>query len=627
MLKTEFHREGTFPRNPAVMKRLTSPLPAILVLTGFVIACWQTISEARDLFQLVDKDAVACVHAPQLDSQWGRLRESEFSSRLQQATFFQDWIQSPDYKQLELVKVAIEAASGKTLGQSRSELFGRDAVIAWYHTPGSKPDLARNSVVLLEVENPAAAESALATWSILERQRTETRTHRDVAYTHSVKASSDQNAGGFWYTILGNVFVVSARETHILRVIDFETDALDGTKAGGGTKSAAVGHPDCLAAHEPFAKAFARRSKNELAAAYVNPRILGSELGRSSQDLSIIESTLARCQWLTLSVSYDDSIELEFVADYDSNDTPAWWKQWLAIAGSGQPSPRTIPANSLFAMSGRVASLSVSEMIIKSLQSQNDLPKDLVRARRVVQGLLLGLDPVTDVLPEIGPAWTFSIEPRDPEISTSFPVDSLLAIELKPHPAGDEPSPVAALGNALHSGLEILAAVHNAHATGQKVSVVRQRNADGATIQYADPVAFFQPAFVISKGHLVLATSPELCETFMKSAESDRTNRQEPVVNSVPEVSKSQRIGNLQNVMANSVATRQILALHKDWFIKQAQRDKVPEADAQKRLKQLNEFLQLLDRAWLTANVDDSTFRIAAGIAADSPAVEGKLEK
>ena len=65
------------------------------------------------------------------------------------------------------------------------------------------------------------------------------------------------------------------------------------------------------------------------------------------------------------------------------------------------------------------------------------------------------------------------------------------------------------------------------------------------------------------------------------------------------------------------VAARQMLDRHRNWFIRQAQRDRVPEAEAEQRLIQLNEFLQLLDRAWLTASIDRSTIRISAGIAAD----------
>ena len=623
MLKP-LERNRSLPGNLAVMKQPSSPLSAIVVLTGIVIAGWQTIGEARDLFQLVDKNAVACLHVRQLDSQWDRLKDSEFGSRLQQAAFFQQLIESPDYKQLELVKAAVEAASGKPLAQSRRELLGKDVVIAWYHTPGSQPDLARNSTILLEVENPAAAESALATWSILEKQRTEAHTHRDIAYTHSVKASANPQAGGFWYTILDDVLAISAHEAHIQRVIDFSMDA---SSKPADDSTAATRHPDCLAAHQPFEKAFARRPPTELAAAYVNPRILGSEFGRASKDLSSIEAVLARCHWLTLSLTYNKSIELNFVADYDSRNSPAWWQQWLKVAASSHPSPEGLPTNVLFAMNGRVASFSISDMIIQSLQSQTELPKDFVRARRVLQGLLLGLDPIADVLPAVGPGWVFSVESRDPAVSTSFPVDSLLAIELKPQPAANRPAgndqsvtPEAALENSLRSGLGVLAAVHNAHATGQKVSVVREKIVDGTTIQYADPVAFFQPAFAISKGHLVLATSPELCATFLKSVPKAQDNEPATTATAASTTATSQRPGNLQNITANSVATRQMLAQHKGWFIKQAQRDRVPEADARKRLEQLDEFLRLLDRAWFTANVDDSILRISAGIAADRSA-------
>jgi len=596
--------------------QFNSRLTSVVIVTGLALAGWQTICEARDLFQLVDQDAVACLHARQLDSRWQRLRESEFGSRLKRASFFRDWIESPDYKQLELVKVAVEAASGKSLSQSRRELFGQDVVLAWYHTPGTKADLARNSVLLIEVESPAAAKSALATWNVLERQRTETRKFQDTTYTHSVKANAAENARGFFYAILDNVLALSTREDRIQRTIELAADATENSDTSRATDRQASGHPDCLAAYGPFAKAFARRSQTEIAATYVNPRVLVSELGRANKDFSTFEATLARCQWLTLSLAFDDSIKLDVVADYDSKGTSELWQQWLQVAETARPSEQSLPSDALFAMSGQVASPSISAMILNALPGQAELPKDLLQARRVAQGLLLGLDPVADVLPAIGPSWIFSIQSRDPEVSTSFPVDSVLAIELKadtPDSAavGNEEavSLEAALDSSLRSGLGVLAGVHNVHATGQKVSVVRQRKVDGATIHYADPVAFFQPAFVIANGHLVLATTPELCESFLK-ADSKGEN------GTLPE------IGNLQNVVASSVKTRKMLADQRDWFIRKAQRDKVPEADALQRLEQLDQFLALLDRAWMTANVDATTLRISAGIAADASSDE-----
>ncbi|NQV25386.1 MAG: hypothetical protein HQ518_13575 [Rhodopirellula sp.] len=619
------------------MKQFLPQLSAIMIVTGLVIAGGQTISEARDLFQLVDQDAVACLHVRNLDAQWQRLRESEFSARLKRAAFFRDWLQSPDYEQLKLVTAAVEAASGKSIEQSRRELFSQDAVLAWYHTPGTKADLARNSVLLIEVESPAAAQSALATWNLLERQRTDSRKYRDVTYTHSVKASSDKDVGGFWYAILDNVLALSVREDRIQRTIELAAEASVESTTNEPGESAGVGHADCLASYEPFAKAFARRSKTELAAVYMNPRVLGSELSRANRDFSIFEDSLARCRWLTLSLTYDESIQLDLVADYDNTGAPDWWRQWLDVATTSRPTQQPFPPNTLLAMSGRVASSSISELILSNLQSQSELPKELIRARRVAQGLLLGLDPVADVLLAIGPSWVFRVESRDPAVSTSFPVDSLLAIELNtgttspnrttsPEDDGGnvEVSPEAALDNSLRVGLSVLAAVHNAHATGQKVSVVRQRKVNGATIHFADPVAFFQPAFVISAGQLVLATSPDLCESFLKSPRADHTPNQSRDENSRTQSGfdtlASQPTGNLQNLMANAVVARQILKQQREWFIRQAKRDHVPEADAQRRLEELDQFLQLLDRAWLTASVDQSTVRISAGIAADKPA-------
>lgn len=615
MVNLDFNSQCRRHQSKSAVTLISRRVSTALIAVVLSASGWQSIAEAHDLFQLVDQDAVACLHARQLDSQWQRLRDSEFGTRLKRASFFQDWVNSPDYQQLELVKVAVQAASGKPIEQSRRELFSKDVVLAWYHTPGTKADLARNSVLLIEVESPAAARSALATWNVLERQRTEAHTYRDVAYTHSVKASADKNAKGFWYAILDNVLVMSIREDRIQRTIELAAEATDDSDKPRDATDKTAGHPECLSVYEPFSKAFARRSKSELAAVYVNPRVLISELGRANKDFSTVEATLARCQWLTLSLTNNESIELDLVADYDSNGTPDWWQDWLQVAKSSPPSVKSLPADSLFAMSGQVASPSIAKLILASLKTQSNLPKDLIQARRVAQGLLLGLDPVADVLPAIGPSWIFSVQSRDPEVSTSFPVDSLFAIDVRTDSTeesqenGETPvSAEAALESSLRSGLGVLAGVHNVHAIGQKVSIVKQRKVGDTAIHYADPVAFFQPAFVISGGQLILATSPDLCESFLTSARDDKPT-------------SAMRSGNLQTVVASSVATRQMLADQREWFIRQARRDKVPEADAERRLEELDQFLQLLDRAWMTATVDSKTLRVSAGIDAEVSAL------
>ena len=590
---------------------LISRRVSVSTIAIVLFACgWQSIAAARDLFQFVDQDAVACLHTRQLDVQWQRLCDSEFGTRLKRSSFFQDWVNSPDYQQLGLVKVAVQAASGKPLEQSRQELFSEDVVLAWYHTPGTKADLARNCVLLIEVESPAAAKSALAAWNVLERQRTEAHKYRGVDYTHSVKASADENAKGFWYAILGDVLVMSIREDRIQRTIELATEATDDSEQPSKATDKTAGHPECLSVYEPFSNAFARRHESELAAVYVNPRVLISELVRANKYFSTVKATLARCQWLTLSLTNNESIELDLLADYDSNGTPDWWQDWLQVAKSARPSFKSLSADSLFSMSGQVASPSIAKLILASLKTQSNLPKDLIQARRVAQGLLLGLDPVADVLPAIGPSWVFSVQSRDPEVSTSFPVDSLFAIDVKTEATEESPengqtsvSAEAALESSLRSGLGVLAGVHNVHAIGQKVSIVKERKVGAATIYFADPVAFFQPAFVISNGQLVLATSPDLCETFLALTANGQTST----------VSKS---GNLQSVVASSVAMRQMLAGQREWFIRQARRDKVSEADAERRLKELEQFLQLLDRAWMTASLDSKTLRVSAGIQA-----------
>lgn len=603
-------------RNYFAMDQFLSKLSITVALTCLLVVSWQTICEATDLFQLVDKDVAVSVHARGLDSQWSKLRESEFSSRLQQASFFSDWVSSPDYAQLDVVRTAVEASSGKLVGQSMHELLGKDLVIAWYHQPGTKARLDRDCVLLVEAEDSAAMESALATWDVLEPQRRTTKKYQGVDCTHSVNAASPADGEGIWYTKIDRVLAMSAREHLIHRVIELAAE-LDGDSKGrtgkSGPAASSTSHPDCLAAQEQFAKAYGRRTPSEVAAIYVNPQILGREIGRVDKGLAGFESTLSRCQCLTLRLTFDDSLHLEFIADYDNADTPDWWQQWVAVASHDRSFLDRLPSNAVLAMSGQFSSKGVADAFRRTLQGQSRLPKDLVQVRRVAQGLLLGLDPLNDVLPALGPSWVTCVVSRNPEEgSATFPADWLFAVELAPRAPENRTlvSTESALDNSLSVGLGILAAVHNAKATGKRISVVKTLDVDDGTIRYADPVAFFQPAFGIAKGQLVLATTPELCKTFLSGSKSDTTD-----VAPADQVAK-QPYGNLQTLFVSSLAAREMLTQYHGWFISQAKRGRVSEAEATRRLDQLDQFMRLLDSAWLTASVDESTFRISAGITA-----------
>lgn len=582
--------------------------PSTVAALALVLGSASSIIHAADLFHLVGDDVAACVHLTKVDQQWDRMAESEFSNRLQQASFFDEWVNSNEYSQLELVKTVIETASKQPLRKSVHDLFGDEVVIAWYHERGSKPDLAGNSVVLLEAESPQAIDTALATWNILEKQRTSKRDHNGTSYTHSVKDSAGPNARGVFHVTIGQVFAISVREELIHRVIDLAADSKHGETSPPGT----------LASHEHFQAALARRPEAEVAAVYLNPRVLASELARGDRGMVAVSEVAARCHWLTLRLSSspgaESNLELEFVADYDSSNAPSVWKQWLDVAIANQLPESRIPSDSVFAMTGHLDTVGIAELIRNALPPEDNQPRDMIRARRVIQGLLMGLDPLNDLLPGIGPAWLSYVVARDPDQSKSFPADMLIAVQLAKSDVVTEDSGTGEAGDAdlrkgldsaLLSGLTMLSAVHNTQALQQKISVVRHRTHDGATIRFADPVAFFQPAYTITEDYVLLATNPDLCASFLDGSTATKGDGV-----------RSSDSGNLQMLMTNSAAAREMLKQQRDWFIRQAHKDGVQESEAERRLQELEQFLQLLDEARLSASIDESTVSVKVKLVA-----------
>lgn len=560
-----------------------------LIATGLLSAAAMAV-HADDLLKLVHQDAAVCLHVPRPVADWNRIQSSQFASRVVASPLFQEWQSSPEFKGLEGLRTVIEGVVQKPLPQAAEELFGRGFALAAYVAPGGEPD----AVLLLEADNEESINDLMNRLRQFVDPQTEQQTHRDFVYDHWV----GKDGNGFYFVRAGNVLALAENADPVRRVIDLHLD--------GETGNSLANRAELITARE-------RRPEQQVAAVYIAPRAWDSHVTSDDETPQALKNAWQRCQWLTVRMRYDQAPAFDVEADYDNVAAPEWWTQWVDLAGEKRLPVERIPDNALVAMSGLLDSPGITKLAGRPRAENKELPKDVRQMRRVMKGLLLGLDPLNDVLPTLGPRWMAYVIPRQlsdsDALSKSFPADMLFAIELQElqQTVEQEADSKQALHNTLVAGLNVLAAVHNTR-TNQQVATVRQKTVDEVTIRWAEPVALFRPAYAITDdGYLLIASSPELCEQFVRGGKQTAS----PV---------AELASQLQFFVASSVAARQLLTTHKEWFLWRASKDKVPEDEAARRLQQMDGFLQMLDRVWFSTALESDLIRVSAGVTVDSGA-------
>lgn len=564
-------------------------LNILLAAAGLLTAIWHQASRADDLLELVDGNAAACLHVRDLTGSMKTLEDSAFADRLRDSTLYEQWLASPEYKQVLGTGAVVSSVFGRPVRETVETLFGREFVIAMSLTTGTEP-----TGVLLVRADSATIETVLTGWNRLEKQDRTQREFQDRPYFRAVRSGSQSGAEAF-YVILDDVFALSNDESQIHRVI--ELSAADEARGS-------------LARNADFEPATWRRKDHEVFSVFVNPRAFDSLLQAEGDVPPYLRDAWKRCRWLSFrSLIEKDRLQFQLIADYDSSGAPDWWDRWIRMQAEHKLPLAQVPSSALLTMSGHVATDTIRDLVKSLAGDEDSLPNDVKQVRRVLAGLLLGADPLDDLLPMLGPRWLTYAVPSEPAESAAVPVDGLIAIELQlKGTAAQKAQTKAGLENALTSGLNALAAVHNAKTSGE-LSVLKQRAGVDTTIHWAEPVTVFRPAFAVTDRYLVLATAPEVCSAFVAKEAQAASREESPRA----ERDEGSFADNNQLIVASSVAARKLLKTHSDWFIRQAERDNLSEEEATQRLAQLQDALSLLDRAWFSVSGDAHTLTATIG--------------
>ena len=576
---------------PEMPTSIRSFRPRVLAVALSCCVALSQLASATELLSLVGADAAACVHLKQAKTQSQRLEASEFARRIVNSTFYENWQASPDSRKLRDVETVLTTLTGKPVRRTLEELFGQEALLALYIGPGTQ----QTAVLLLNAESPEALDAGLKHWQQLDQFEVTKRQHRDREY---VRLSKTKGNGTYFYAADKTTLVLSEDESLIRRTLDLLLDQ----KAG----SSLLTTPEAQAALQ-------RGTEQDLLAVHLNPRAWDSTVLRPENPLPpVVEQSWRRCRWISLRASLNDDLAVSLTADYDGTEAPDWWQRLAGMFAATELPIDRLPENVVLAATGKTSAASVRDLI-QHLMGNRPVPKDIERARRIARGLLLGLDPLDDVLPQLGPNWTAFVVPRAPAETTSFPADGLIAIELRPAEKADKPTLHLALDNALTASLNMIAALQNARDT-RETAIVGQRVVEGVTIRSVGPIGQFAPSVLVSDRTLVIASRPELCEQFLVAQKSTERTAPALLAERAKSLARSGQLG-----FINVQAGRAWLTQRREWFLKQATKDNVTADEAARRLKEFDELLSLLDGTYLTMSADQQLIEVKLGAIARKP--------
>ncbi|MFP6764158.1 MAG: hypothetical protein VB858_11080, partial [Planctomycetaceae bacterium] len=471
--------------------------------------------------------------------------------------------------------------------QTMESVFGREFVISMKLAADSEV----TGALILRADSATVAE-ILTVWKRSVKASHTRQIFNGTEYYTSL-SNPTLNSQQLYYVILQDIFALSSDEAQIQRIIELSTQ---------------TDSPKSLAGNAAFAPALQRRSESEVVSLFINPRAFDGRI-QARGDLPLYaESIWNRCRWITLRGLFESrQLKLQLLADYDSQKSPDWWARQVALQGKQALPLNEIPASACLMLSGHVESNSIRDLVKQAAGDPGARPDNVLQIRRVLTGLLRGADPLDDLLPRLGPRWLFYTVPRKHTAPVTFPLDGLIAIELQLQGTAAQKNQIkVGVENALQTGLNALAVIHNAKTTG-KLSMLRQRSSTNATVHWAEPVTFFRPAFAVTDRRLIIATDPEVCDAFVVREAMAFRHRSDGRTRQPASDKPSQLALENQLILANSIETRKLLATHSDWFVRQAKQGNISESDAHQRLIELQDALTVIDSVWFSLSGDTHT--------------------
>jgi hypothetical protein len=572
------------------MRRLLS---VVAIFWGFASADLATADGPADpLLRLVDPDSGATLVVEDLRSRRREISGSPLFEGLMRTPPVRAWIASDPYRRAEGNARNVLDMLEVSFGTIRDDLFGDAVVLTLQPGPSGKPDQARGMILVRPRDRPML-ERLIALVNQIQVQSGELdgadpRARGTVPYWARLFKGGKKPPE--FYTILDDgTFAWSNSESMIHGVVDRKLSGRGGLGDVPRFRQVRDGLP-----------------ARSLASLFVNARFLEATMADQPRDANdrlgtLLSRYVQAVGMVGVGVDWRDGVFLHSCETVDPAKLDPWLRDWLTRPST----PTNLPAQ---VSPGTIALASANLDFRSIVQAYRDTtPVDdrpgLENLKTAFQGLLMGRDPMTEVLPRLqsGAVLALEIEP-DQRLRPHFPLVAAVSWSVAPG-LDDLAGPIA---NAMKTFLAL-------QTLGPKRKLdhlrVESREIGNSRLTVLTDGLKTRLAYRVDSDHLVIGNSPEAVARFgtgqPPSAINDIRVRMFPGAETFAIVDLARVVAELQRVRGPLAKTL-------------ADRSKRPIAEVNREVRDFLSIADLFKAATFTSNTikDASEVRRTVGLMA-----------
>lgn len=507
----------------ATMSRTFFPFPCpprsmrlgALLIGMALLPCWNSVDArpasldppAEQLLALVPSDASAVLLLKDLRGCAARIARSGLVDRLRKTTAFRRWTDAGGLRDLERSVNDLESVLQTTWHAVLDDVLGDAVVLSLHLQTGEPPDHARG-LLLVRPRDPQLLDRLIRSINSLEQAAGSLASlddlkHGTLAYT-ARRFRDPSRSPDFFGTLPDGTFVWTSDQILFQSVANRQA----GRKSPG------------LIEQEGYLQIRPLLPEQSVARILVQPSFVQALADADPNSLNLNDlptaarEALGQIQYAGIALEWNTDLLLHQV-DWSGGanaqaqppiaaEPPAL--DWLARAMNRIPSPP------LALFSATPNFIQLYESLLEILPDTDDPQRQ--RLDQLARGLLMDLDPKSEVLAHLGPRFLLYSTPPSPS-DNGLIAPTLLAVGLQ-----GEPRVGRALENALRSALVIYAidaARRNQNwrlvteeSASQRVTILQRVDRDNASVL----------AFASNAESFVVGTSPSIVSSFLSDSES-----------------------------------------------------------------------------------------------------------
>ena len=484
-----------------------------IVLLGLLCASPAIAAPPADeLLRYVPADATFCLVLRDLRSHSETLGKSPFAEQFRSSPLGKTLTGSAGLARLLQTEQFLENALGLSLDKLRDDVFGESIVFAYRQGPPGKPEQEQGLMLLRAKEAKPLADLVERLNKVLKTQVTEVE-HAGFKYQRRAEGEEVN-----FLCLRGPVLIFSSQESLLREALALE-------------KKTPANQPSAIA--KSLGQLGADRA---LGAVWINPRAFDAELTARIKKADGAEKafleTFSGC-WkaldsaaLTLSLTQD--LEMGLALRGRPEALPKAVRRFFDDAAGAADLWARFPEDALLNFASRTPGASLLAFL-GAFQTKKSFEAMQEGLNSTLGAILGGKDVSKDVLPHVGPDWGISVSAPARGEKGWFPA-VFFALRIA---TGDPSEPVdRAIVDLIKPRIQDLVVAHNmARKSSLAYKTVRHEQTEFNYVgSSAGQAMGLQPAFGLSGGYLVIASTPETFRRFATSSRSGKSETEVPLL-------------------------------------------------------------------------------------------------